>query len=95
MLNGGQKHLMKKIELPADYALVLRLIKRAGQEEMSALMESLGFDRARLMHIIQNLRHKGLIRIRRAGHNTSWVRLSSKGWRTIALLSQQPSPSPL
>ena len=84
---------MRKIELPTDYTLVLRLIKRTGQEEMSSLAESLAFDRARLTHIIQNLRHKGLILVRKSGYNTSWVRLSSKGWRTLALLPPQPSPS--
>ncbi|HSW99321.1 MAG TPA: hypothetical protein VLF71_05825 [Candidatus Saccharimonadales bacterium] len=84
---------MKKITLPEDYMLVLRLIKRAGQEELGNLAESLAFDRARLMHIIQNLRHKGLILVRKSGYNTSWVRLSSKGWRAIALMPQ-PRPAP-
>ena len=79
---------MKKITLPEDYAVVLRLIKQAGQEEMTNLAESLAFDRARLMHIIQNLRHKGLILVRKSGYNTSWIRLSSKGWRAIALMPQ-------
>jgi uncharacterized membrane protein len=77
---------MKKIKLPEDYLAVLRLIRRAGQEELNELVESLGIDRARVMHIIQNLRHKGLILIRKSGYNTSWIRLSSKGWRVAALM---------
>jgi DNA-binding MarR family transcriptional regulator len=81
---------MKKFTLPSDYAAVLHLIRRTGQEELNELAESLAIDRARLMHIIQNLRHKGLILIRKSGYNTSWIRLSSKGWRVAALM---PAPS--
>jgi predicted transcriptional regulator len=79
---------MKKIELPEDYAVVLRQVKQTGQEELTNLAESLRFDRARLLHIIQNLHHKGLILIRQSGYNTSWIRLSSKGWRIVALMPQ-------
>ena len=77
---------MKKITLPEDYAAVLLLIGRAGQTELSNLAESLRGDRARLRHIIQNLQHKGLIRVRRSAYG-AWVSLSSKGLRIAPLLS--------
>lgn len=78
---------MKKIKLPEDYAAVLALLKRAGQVELSNLVESLRYDRARLMHVINNLQHKGLILVRRSGRG-AWVSLSSKGLRVMPLLPQ-------
>ncbi|HEX7963300.1 MAG TPA: hypothetical protein VF466_01780 [Candidatus Saccharimonadales bacterium] len=78
---------MKKIKLPEDYAAVLLLIKQAGQTELSNIAESLRFDRARLKHIMLNLQHKGLIRIRRSSYG-AWVSLSHKGLRALPLLLQ-------
>lgn len=84
---------MKKIKLPEDYAAVLLLIKQAGQAELSNLAESLRFDRARLLHIIQSLQHKGLILVRRSRYSDAWISLSSKGWRALARLPQSPAPA--
>jgi uncharacterized membrane protein len=78
---------MKKIQLPADYAAVLLILRRAGQTELSNLSESLRYDRARVLDIIRNLQHKGLILVRRSGYG-AWVSLSSKGLRAAPLLPQ-------
>ena len=86
MLNGGRNEAMKKIKLPEEYAVVLLLLRRAGQTELSNIVESLRCDRARLLHIIKSLQHKGLILVRRSGYN-EWISLSSKGWRTMPLLT--------
>ena len=78
---------MKRIKLPEDYAAVLLLVKQAGQAELTNLAESLRFDSARLKHIIQNLQHKGLIRVRRSSYG-AWISLSHKGLRALPLLPQ-------
>ena len=72
---------MKTAQLPEEYALVLQEVAEVGEEDIAMLEESLRFDHARLMHILQNLRHKGLITF---SHN--WVRLSSKGRRLLTYL---------
>lgn len=74
---------MKKIILPADYAIVLQHVNRSGEQDISALAESLRFDKKRLAHIIQSLHHKGLIYFNNR-YQHRWIRLSSKG-RQIAL----------
>lgn len=69
---------MKKIELPADYAIVLQQVDENGAENFTSLAESLRFDRARLMHILRALKHKGLIVTQDMGEDI-WIRLSAKG----------------
>ena len=65
---------MKKIELPEDYALVLQQVDESGAEDFSSLAESLRFDRARLLHILRALQHKGLIVTQGFGED-AWIRL--------------------
>jgi DNA-binding MarR family transcriptional regulator len=74
---------MKKIELPEDYAIVLRLIRTRGRENFTSLAETLRFDPARLAHIIQNLQHKGLILAGRSVYGDAWIRLTTKGNRLM------------
>jgi DNA-binding MarR family transcriptional regulator len=73
---------MKKIELPQDYALVLQQIDEFGEEAFDTLAESLRIDRKRLTHIIESLRHKGLILIHKTRQD-AWLRLSTKGQRLM------------
>ena len=77
---------MKKIKLPQEYAIVLRLIKMHGRENLTSLSETLRFDRAKLMHIIENLQHKGLILAGQSIASDSWIRLTHKGNRLIGSL---------
>lgn len=76
-----RREQMRKIELPDDYTIVLRLIKMRGKENFTSLAETVRFDRARLAHIIQNLQHKGLILPSRSVYGDAWIRLSTKGQR--------------
>lgn len=73
---------MHRIELPADYALVLQQVEENGQEDFAELAESLYFDRARLSHIISSLKHKGLVRVSYTAQDT-WISLSTKGHRLV------------
>jgi hypothetical protein len=50
-------------------------------------VESLRYDRSRLLHVIKSLQHKGLILVQRSGYS-AWVSLSSKGLRVMPLLPQ-------
>lgn len=77
---------MKTAQLPEEYALVLQEVAEVGTEDVAMLEESLRFDHARLMHILQNLRHKGLIIFRQNYYTGSWVELSTKGKRLLAYL---------
>lgn len=73
---------MQHLELPRDYALVLQTVHENGEEDFANLAETLRFDRQRLAHIIEALRHKGLIYLTnssRTAYTTAWIRLSSKG----------------
>jgi DNA-binding PadR family transcriptional regulator len=77
---------MKTAHMPEDYALVLQEVGELGEEEIIVLEESLRFDHARLMHILQNLRHKGLVTFTHTMYSNSWVRLSAKGQRLMSYL---------
>jgi len=73
---------MRTLELPEDYALVLQQIHEEGAQYFSDLAESLGFERRRLAHIIEALRHKGLI-LTKCTSADAWLRLTSKGNRLL------------
>jgi DNA-binding MarR family transcriptional regulator len=77
---------MQHIELPGDYALVLQTVQENGEEDFGNLAETLRFDRQRLDHIVDALRHKGLIYLSKSTRSGSeaWIRVSSKGrkWMT-------------
>lgn len=82
---------MHTIEIPADYALVLQQVSEQGEEDFTALAESMYFDRARLSHIVQALRHKGLIRVSHTAQD-SWISLSTKGRQLIDNLWPESRP---
>lgn len=77
---------MHKIEMPADYALVLQQIKENGQEDLGNLAESLQIRRSRLAHIIESLKNKGLVRLRHDYHSELWIELSQKGQRLVSYM---------
>ncbi len=85
---------MKKIQLPEDYAVVLRLITVRGRENFTSLAETLRFDHARLAHIIQNLQHKGLILSGRSVYGDAWIRLTTKGNHVMHSMSMRSDISP-
>lgn len=68
------------LNLPEDYALVLRQIKENGEEDFPNLTRSLRISKPRLHHIIRALHRKKLITVR-TKWNESWIRLSAKGQR--------------
>jgi len=72
---------MKKISLDDNSALVLQQIEEMGEDDLDNLNESLRFKRPHLMHIIQNLQHKGLIKTK-----GPWISLSSKGKKTTEII---------
>lgn len=79
---------MRAIELPLDYATVLRHVSNE-EEDFNNLAETMSFDRRRLQHIIIALQHKGLVRVtwkRRDG----WVSLSSHGRRLVSQMWPAP-----
>ncbi len=77
---------MHKIEMPEDYALVLQQINEHGQEDITSLAESLRIRRSRLAHIVDSLRHKGLVRFSRDYRNDILIELSGKGRRLVRYL---------
>lgn len=82
---------MRSLEIPTDYALVLQQVED-GEEDFTNLAESLSLDKRRLAHIIQALRHKGLVIVqwRNAG-SESWISLSSHGKRLVRTLWGTPA----
>lgn len=74
---------MKKLKLPEEYAAVLKLVWRTGQEDFMQLAESLRMSQARLIHVVQSLKHKGLISINRSTYSEGWIKLSAKGRRLV------------
>jgi DNA-binding MarR family transcriptional regulator len=72
--------------MPEDYALVLQQIQENGQDDLANLAESLRIRRSRLTHIIDALKHKGLIRMTRDYRNDVWIELSGKGRRLVSYL---------
>ena len=77
---------MHRITLPEDYALVLQQIQENGQDDIANLAETLHIRRSRLSHIIDSLKHKGLIRVTRDYHSDLWIELSAKGKRLVRYL---------
>ena len=77
---------MNNIDMPEDYALVLQQIQESGQEDIANLAETLQIKRGRLAHIIDALKHKGLIRLTRDYHSDMWIELSTKGRRLVNYL---------
>ena len=80
---------MQHIELPRDYALVLQTVQENGEEDFANLAETLRFDRQRLAHIIEALRHKGLIYLSKSSRSDyagAWIKLSSKGQKWMATI---------
>ncbi|HSX33222.1 MAG TPA: hypothetical protein VLF91_02700 [Candidatus Saccharimonadales bacterium] len=83
---------MKNIKkLPADYLAVLRFILRTGQQDLTALAESVRISRDRLVHIVESLQHKGLVLISRSAYSEGWISLSSKGRRLARLIAPDQS----
>jgi DNA-binding MarR family transcriptional regulator len=79
---------MQHLELPRDYALVLQTVHENGEEDFANLAETLRFDRQRLAHIVEALRHKGLIYLNRSSRTGSdaWIRVSAKGRKCIGTI---------
>lgn len=86
---------MQHLELPGDYALVLQTVQENGEEDFGNLAETLRFDRQRLAHIIESLRHKGLIYLSRSSRSSTdaWIRLSAKGRKSMTAIWPESSLS--
>ena len=85
---------MHAIEMPTDYALVLQQIQESGQEDFANLSETLHIRRNRLSHIVDALRHKGLVRLTHDYRSDVWIELSSKGKRLAQYLWPESIASP-
>jgi predicted transcriptional regulator len=72
---------MKNLSLNEDSALVLQTIEESGTEDFDSLNESLRFGGSYLSHVLESLKHKGLIKVQ-----GSWISLSSKGRKTTGLI---------
>lgn len=83
---------MQHLELPKDYAIVLQTVYENGEEDFTNLAETLKFDRKRLAHIIEALKHKGLISFSRSSRQDVWIHLSSKGRKFMATLWPESRP---
>lgn len=90
---------MQHIDLPRDYALVLQTIQENGEEDFTNLAETLCFDRPRLAHIIESLRHRGLVYFSRStgglgrSSTDAWIRLSAKGRKIMQSIWPESSIS--
>lgn len=76
---------MKLAKFNEDQALIIQVIEKSGEEDVENLAERLRFDRRRLLNILQNMQHKGLIKIKNTGYGVV-ATLSSKGHKTAHLL---------
>ncbi len=83
---------MHAIELPEDYALVLQQVDEDGEEDFGMLAESLQLDRRRLTHIVQALRHKGLLAMSGRADQDPWIRLSAKGRQLMRYVWPESAP---
>lgn len=81
---------MRKIHLPHEYALILQEVEEREGDYFNNLAESLRFERARLMNILQVLQHKRLISLSQRTHET-FVTLTRKGHKVAYSIWQQPS----
>jgi predicted transcriptional regulator len=81
---------MRTIKLHQDYALVLQHVEENGEEDFTNLVESIQLDSKRLVHVLQALRHKGLIKMNMTAQDT-WITLSSKGKRLMAVIWPEPT----
>ncbi len=80
--------------VPVDYALVLQHIYETGEEDLASLSETLRLSRARLAHILDALRHKGLISTITSSYGAVWFRVSRKGKKYITQLWPVPTQAP-
>lgn len=71
---------MKKptVNLSNEDAIVFQQISESGEEDLISLSRGLGMHRSRVMAILESLRRKGLITIKRTAGDW-WVNMSSKG----------------
>lgn len=76
---------MRVKEMPEEQALVLQQVDEAGEEDFTALAESLCLDRAKVSHIVGSLKNKGLVKVNHTTHD-SWVSISTRGKRLIEML---------
>lgn len=75
---------MKTAQLPQEYAIILQEVAETGEEDLIMLEESVNFDHQRLMHILNVLKHKGLIRFSSSQtYSDAWISLSGKGRRFV------------
>ena len=80
--------MKKYFTIPQDYALVLQQVAESGEEDFQSLSETLRFGPRRLAHILEELRHKGLLTCRPTPYG-AWVRLSAKGRKIIRTIWPQ------
>lgn len=76
---------MRTIEISEDYAIIMQQIEEVGEEDFDNLVETLRFDRSRLMDILSGLRHKGLV-IFHYSRWGLWLQLSAKGKKSVKII---------
>ena len=68
--------------LTTNEALVLQQVYEDGSDEAAMLAAQMGMPRRTAMHVLADLRRKGLMAIDQA-HSDAWVRLTTRGKRLV------------
>lgn len=71
-----------EINLTTNEALVLQQVYEDGVDDAAALAAQMGMPRRTAMHVLADLRHKGLMAIDQA-YDDVWVRLTMRGKRLV------------
>lgn len=71
-----------EINLTTNEALVLQQVYEDGGDEATMLAAQMGMPRRTAMHVLVDLRRKGLMAIDQA-YGDAWVRLTTRGKRLV------------
>ena len=72
----------QEVTLTTNEALVLQQVYEGGGDEAAMLAAQMGMPRRTAMHVLADLRRKGLMAIDQA-HGDAWVRLTTRGKRLV------------
>ena len=76
------KTYANEISLTTNEALVLQQVYEDGGDDAAILIAQMGMPRRTVMHVLADLRHKGLMAIDQA-YGDAWVRLTTRGKRLV------------
>ena len=73
---------LQEATLTTNEALVLQQVYEDGGDGANSLAAQMGMPRRTAMHVLADLRHKGLMAIDQA-YGDAWVRLTTRGKRLV------------